>query len=148
LSVDPEAIDPVAFADQVGKTPDAELEAGMRSDARRLVLNEIFKRMQSRLRAGAAAGVNSVIHWKIGGRPDGGADHYELVVRDGACRLSETPREQPTVTLKMGAVDFLKLVTGHADGPSLFMQGKLAVDGDLTLAARLPVLFELPRAAT
>ena len=148
MSTGPEAIDPIAFADQVGKTSDAELEAGMRSEARPLVLNEIFRRMQDHVRPGAAAGVNSVIHWKIGGRPDGGSDDYELVVRDGACRLSETPGQRPDVTLKLSAVDFLKLVTGKVDGPSLFMQGKLAVDGDLTLAARLPVMFELPRAAT
>jgi putative sterol carrier protein len=148
VNAGPEAIDPSAFADQVGKTPDAELEQGMRSEARPLVLNEIFRRMQSHLRPQAAAGVNSVIHWKIGGRPDGGVDHYELVVRDGTCRLSGTPGERPNVTLKLGAVEFLKLVTGNVDGPTLFMQGKLAVDGDLTLAARLPVLFELPRAAT
>jgi putative sterol carrier protein len=67
-------------------------------------------------------------------------------VKGRAAELHKPPSHEPSVTLKLGAVPFLKLVTGNADGPSLFLSGKLKIEGDLILAARLPGLFEIPRA--
>ena len=46
----------------------------------------------------------------------------------------------------IGGVDFVRLVTGNASGPRLFVFGKLKVRGDLFLAARMPSLFALPGA--
>ena len=53
------------------------------------ILSEIFRRMAEHFRADAARDTDAVIHWRIGGRPDGGADEYETVIRDGACEVHE-----------------------------------------------------------
>lgn len=50
------------------------------------------------------------------------------------------------MTLKLKPLAFLKLVTGNAEGPMLFLRGKLKIDGDLMTAARLTDLFAIPRA--
>jgi putative sterol carrier protein len=46
----------------------------------------------------------------------------------------------------MKPVDFLKLVTGNAAGPMLFMTGKLKIEGDLMFAATVQSLFRIPGA--
>ena len=42
--------------------------------------------------------------------------------------------------------DFLKLATGNASAPVLFMTGKLKVKGDLGFAAGFMSLFNIPKA--
>ena len=52
------------------------------------------------------------------------------------------------VTIKVDPVDFLKLAANQATGPTLFMTGKLKLEGDLMLASRLTSFFRIPTAAT
>jgi putative sterol carrier protein len=49
------------------------------------------------------------------------------------------------VTLVVDPVNFLKLVTGNANGPELFLRRKLRIKGDLIFAAQVPGLFTIPR---
>ena len=59
-----------------------------------------------------------MIHWRIGGRSDGGADEYETVIRDGACEAHRgLAPEEPRVAFAIDGADFLKLVTGNVAGP-------------------------------
>jgi putative sterol carrier protein len=143
--IDTSQIDPAAFARQVRETPEAELEAGMQSENRQLILDEIFGRFAAHLRPGRSEGVDAVLHWKILDRPGGGYDHYELVVRSSTCVVNQPPQEEPAVTFKLGPVDFLQLVTGNVAGPMLFLRGKLKIEGSIQLAASLPALFEIPK---
>ena len=143
--VDAAAVDPQEFAAQLGSTPDEQLEAGMKSEARPMVLDEIFKRMGEFLKPEAARGVDAVVHWKILDRPDGGFDHYELVIKDGRASVTNEPQHEPRVSFSVGAVDFLKLVTGNANGPILFTTGRLKIIGDLVFAAQIAGMFRIPR---
>jgi len=128
----------------VREVPDRDLEALMASDQRPVVLGEIFGRMAEHFRPEEAAGIDAVVHFKVLDRPGGGYDHYEIVVRDGACRVSERPGLPPRVTIRIKPVDFLKLVTDNASGPVLFLRGRLRLDGDVMLASRLTGLFRIP----
>ncbi len=49
------------------------------------------------------------------------------------------------VSFTIGGGDFLKLVTGNAAGPTLFMSGKLKIKGDLMFAASAASLFTIPK---
>ena len=144
--IDTSAVDPKEFAAQLANTPDEQIAAGMQSEARGLVLDEIFRRMSEHFRSEAARGVDAVVHWKILDRPDGGYDLYEVVIKDGHCTLSDTPQhEEARTTFSIGPVDFLKLVTGNANGPILFTTGKLKIKGDLPFAAQMAGLFTIPK---
>ena len=143
--VDTAAVDPQEFAAQLGSTPDEQLEAGMQSEARGMVLDEIFNRMGEYLKPETARGVDAVVHWKITGRPDGGFDHYELVIKDGGASVTNQPQHEPRVTFSVGAVNFLKLVTGNASGPILFTTGRLKISGDLVFAAQIAGMFRMPK---
>jgi putative sterol carrier protein len=146
VSVDPAGVDPAQFARVVADTPDRELEQGMLSDNRGLVLDEIFKRMEEHFDAERAAGVDAIVDWKVLDRPGGGYDHYRVEIADGACRVHRDPGEgDPRVTFRVRPVDFLKLVTGNSSGPQMFITGRLKIEGDLMLAARVQGFFEIPR---
>jgi putative sterol carrier protein len=137
-------VDPAQFAQSVAKTSDDDLADGMRSEYRGIVLDGIFQGMVDHFEPSKAEGVEAVIHWKIGGRDDG-HDTYEVVIENGACAYSKEPKREPRITFTVDGVDFLKLVTGNASGPRMFMFGKLKIEGDLLFAARVQGLFKMPR---
>ena len=68
-------------------------------------------------------------------------------IRDGACQVTPCCGERPDATLTLDPVSFLKLVAGHARGPSLMLRGKLRPAGDIRLARRLPEMFRPPTTA-
>jgi putative sterol carrier protein len=140
------SVDPKQFAQPVKNAPADQLKAVMQSEQRGKVLDEIFGRMPGLFRADRAGSTNAVIHWNVGDRPDGGVDTYELVIANGACTLSPEPANEPKLSLTVGAVDFLKVVSGNGNPVMLFMTGKLKAKGDLGLAANIANLFDIPKA--
>jgi putative sterol carrier protein len=142
-------VDPAAFAKVIADTPDDQLAAGMASENRALVLEEIFKRMEEHFDADGAKGTEAIVDWKIWDKPEGGYDHWRIEIANGTCRVVPDPGEDPParVTFKVKPVDFLKLVTGNASGPQMFITGRLKIDGDLMFAARVQGFFKVPTAS-
>ena len=140
-SIDTSAVEPEEFARTISKTPDDQLHEAMQSPMREQIIGEIFKRMEEHYRGGAQA---AVIHWRITGRADGTEDVWEAVVAEGACSTSPEPTSEPRVTLRMDGVNFLKLVSGNASGPMMFMTGKLKIEGDLMFSAQIQSMFTIP----
>jgi hypothetical protein len=142
---DPATMAPREFSRLVKKTPADELRRLMHGERREPILHELFVQMPGVFRRERAGSINAVIHWNIGDRPDGGSDVYELVISGGSCRLSTRPERQPNLTLSLGGVDFLNLVTGNAHAVMLVMRGKLKTKGDAGLVAKFPSLFDVPK---
>jgi putative sterol carrier protein len=140
------SVDPGRYAALVAEASDEELAEGVRQN-RDVLLEEVFRQMPEHFRTDHAPDLRTVIEWRIGDRQGGGHDRYQLVIEDGSCRAVRDGEAEPVVTFTIGAVDFLKLITGNAAGPMLFTFGRLKVRGDLLLAARLPRLFAIPRPA-
>ena len=134
------------FASLIASASDEQLAAAMSGPGREAALREIFRRMAEHVDPQRARGHEAVVHFQIRGRPDGGYDHFEVVVHDGQCTVSDTPGQEPRVTVKLGAVDFLKLITNQASGPGLFMTGKLKLEGDLMFATQITSFFRIPTA--
>jgi putative sterol carrier protein len=139
------SVDPKQFAQIVKSTPDSKIAEVMQSDLRGKILNEVFGRMPSLFRADKAGSTNAVIHWILTGRPDGGVDTYEVVIENATCHVSEPPERDPKLSLTMGPVEFLKIVSGGANPVMLFMTGKVKAKGDLGLAANIANLFNIPK---
>lgn len=137
---------PAEFVKLVKGTPEAKLTAAMRGEQRRPVLDAIFAKMPSLFRADRAGSTSAVIHWNLTGRPDGGADVYELTIENGTCEVSSTPAREARLAVTLGAVDFLKLIVGAANPAMMFMMGKLKAKGDIALATNIAKLFDMPRA--
>jgi putative sterol carrier protein len=130
----------------VAGATDQQLEELMASEARKEILDDIFRRMAEHVDGERAREITAVLHWKIYDRPEGGYDHYEVVLEGGTCIVSEAPAREPAVTLKLKPADFLKLVSGSSSGPTMFMTGKLKLEGDVMLASRLTSMFHIPKA--
>ena len=73
---------------------------------------------------------------------------YEAVIKDGTVTVNDSPTtDSPKLTVTADPVPFLKLVTGQESGPTMFMKGKLKIEGDLMFATRLTSFFRIPSAA-
>ena len=140
-------VDETQLVQIVAGATDQQLEELMASEARKEILDDVFRRMTEHVDGERARDVTTVLHWKIFDRPDGGYDHYEVVLEGGECSVSDSPTREPAVTLKLNPADFLRLVSGSASGPTMFMTGKLKLEGDVMLASRLTSLFHIPKAA-
>ena len=136
-------LSPEAFARIVRDASDEQLAAGLSAN-RELILGQVFAQMPDNLEAGAAADVDAVVEWRIGGREGGGHDAWQVTIRGGRATVERGTPAQPDVVFEIGPVDFLRLVARVEEGPLMFMHGRLRVDGDLVLAVRLPQLFRLP----
>ncbi|MBF9131329.1 SCP2 sterol-binding domain-containing protein [Plantactinospora sp. S1510] len=139
------SVEPKEFAQLVKSTPDDKLAEVMSGDLRGTILDAVFGRMPALFRADRAGSTNAVIHWTITGAADGGSDTYEIVIENGTCQVSETPSRDPKLSLTMGPVEFLKIVSGGANPVMMFMTGKLKAKGDLGLAANIANLFDIPK---
>lgn len=147
MGIDPAAVDPAAFVKAVAETPEDELAAGLATQqVRDLVLDGIFTQMAEHFDGAKAGHTEAVIEWQILDKPGGGHDRYQVVVTGGTCSVEKDGAHAPRVTFKLKPVDFLKLVTGNAAGPTMFMTGKLKIDGDLMFAAGVQALFRVPTA--
>jgi putative sterol carrier protein len=142
-------VGPEDFAALMGSVSDDDLKTMMNGPLRKQVLDEIFNRMADHIEEGKIGSTEAVVHFKILDRPEdqgGGYDQYEVIFENGTAKLSETPNRDATVTIKVRPVDFLKLASNRASGPTLFMTGKLKLEGDLMLASRLTSFFRIPTA--
>ena len=143
-AIDTASVDPEEFARNISKVSDDQLAEAMASPLRPTILNEVFGRMEEHFHADRASNVDAVIHWRIGGGPSGAENHYEVIVREGELSHTDEPSEEPRVTFKMDGATFLKLVTGNASGPMLFMTGRLKIEGDMMFAPQVQSLFKIP----
>jgi putative sterol carrier protein len=139
------AVDAAEFARMIALATDEQIAQGINGPQRKMVLDEIFYRMAEHVDPVKAKDAEAVVHWKILDRPDGGYDHYEVVLKDGRCTVTDSPEAEARVTMRVGPVDFLKLVSGKSPGPVMFMTGKLRIEGDLLFASQMTSLFRIPR---
>jgi putative sterol carrier protein len=145
-TVDPSKVDANELAKNMSQATDEQLAEVMSGPMRDQILDEIFHRMEEHFRADAARDTDAVIHWRIGGREDGAYDEFESVISGGACKVHRGfESEGARVTFTIGGADFLRLVTGNAAGPMLFMSGRLKIEGDMMFAASAASLFTIPK---
>lgn len=129
----------------VRDTPPHRLDQVMRSPVRRVVLDSIFWQMPQRLDRSRAAGLRSSIRWQITGRTDGAADTYHLEFADGRCRVIRGEREtQARVTITVDGAELVRIATGSSDPMRAYFSGRLALAGDIMVAAKLVSLFRVP----
>ena len=126
---------------------DTQLEERIASDRDR-ILRAIFAQMPEYFDPGVADGMDAVVEWRILGRPEGGYDTFQMIIRERQCRVAEGIDTEPHVTISIGPVPFVRVVTGQQNPIRLFTFGRLSVQGNLVLAARVSRLFQIPSVAS
>jgi putative sterol carrier protein len=134
--------DAATLARVARRTPDPLLRAATLPPLRPFVIGEIFRRMPSQLRGGAAP-PDAVIRWDIGDAD--GAETWYLVFAGGRARTTtRPPEENPRTTLTATPLDFLRLAAGTEPPMAMFQGGRIRISGDLFFAAQLQSMFEIP----
>ena len=141
--IDPTQISPEEFAALVSNVDDGQLQEAIRGVGTEQVLDRVFEGMQERFRPDRAQDVDARIQWVV--TDDGNEYPYATSISGGRCEISKGSVEDPKVALTTDIVSFAKLVTGNAQGPQLFMTGKLKVSGDLMFSQRITGFFDQPR---
>ncbi|MET0594356.1 MAG: SCP2 sterol-binding domain-containing protein, partial [Polyangiaceae bacterium] len=81
---------------------------------------------------------NAVFQFELAG-DDGG--QYNITVNDGTMKVETGTAATPSVTIKMAAADYLKLVNGQLNGTMAYMKGQMKVTGNLMLAQKMQAVF-------
>ena len=87
-----------------------------------------------------AVGINTVIQYRLTG-PEAG--DYIITIQDAKCKVTEGIAPNAKMTLSADANDFRNIILGRMDPTMAFMQGKLKLLGDFTLAMKLTSLFKM-----
>jgi SCP-2 sterol transfer family len=133
------------FAQAVRNAPEERLDRLMRSPARRVLLETIFWQMPRHIDPENVKSMNCTIRWRITGKSDGEADVYDLLLADGNCRVVRGPgTSPPKLTITVDGAEFLRLATGNSDPVKAYFTGRVALAGDVMVAAKASSLFRLP----
>ncbi len=100
----------------------------------------VFEQMKSRLTEEKAKKINASYFFDIGG-DEGGKWSVDLTKpADWVTTTSEVTAAQCTITVPKSE-DWVALATGKLNPTMAFMQGKIKVKGDMTLALKLQSLL-------
>jgi alkanesulfonate monooxygenase SsuD/methylene tetrahydromethanopterin reductase-like flavin-dependent oxidoreductase (luciferase family)/putative sterol carrier protein len=108
-------------------------------------LPAIFRGMESALVAERAEGVAAEIQYELRGRD--GLRHWVVAIKDGRASSRPGAAADPEVTMRASVPDFVRIVAREAFAPKLLLEGRLELEGDYLLAARLDEMFGGQRAS-
>jgi putative sterol carrier protein len=100
---------------------------------------QVFADMNGRITAEKAKKINSTYLFDIGG-PDGGKWFADLTKEAGPYIEKKDAEAKCTITVPK-AEDWVAIATGKMNATSAFMQGKIKVKGDMSLAMKLQTLL-------
>ncbi len=142
-TIDPTQVTPDEFAQLVKSASDDEVLSTIRSAGTKDVLDRIFQGMQERFLPEKAQGNEATVQWVV---TDEGSEYpYVTDIKNGTCEVREGTAPDPRVELNTDLLSFIKLITGQAQGPQLFMSQKLKIKGDLMFSAKITSFFDTPK---
>lgn len=85
-----------------------------------------------------AGDIEAVIQLDLSG-DNGGQWHFTIA--DGTCQVAEGAADNPAMTLIATADDLYGVFMGETNAMAAFMQGKIKVAGDMSLALKMQTMF-------
>lgn len=83
-------------------------------------------------------GMDSTILFDISGEEGG---QWTVTIDNGRVNVEEGATDSPTITVEATAQDLEALMKGDLNAMAAFMQGRLKVKGDMSMAMQLQKLF-------
>ena len=101
-------------------------------------IKSIFPEMAARLIPEKAEGLNVLIQFDLSG-DNGGL--YWVKIADGKAQSGDGTVDNPSMTLKASADDWLAVSTGQLNAMQAFMSGKIKIQGDMGIAMKMQTMF-------
>ena len=105
-----------------------------------LSIQSLMDRMQSAFMPDKAAGYDVTIQVELTGEAGG---NWVVTIKNQQCSVAQGTIANPTLKMSGDAQTVMDVFSGKQDGVRAYMQGKLRVSGDISLAMRLTSLFKL-----
>lgn len=103
-------------------------------------LNDLFETMKSKFNADKADGMDALYQFVLTGETDA---NYWVHIKDQNAEVHEGVSDSPDTTFTAKADDYADIVHGRTNAMQAFMQGKLKIKGDMSLAMKLQSVFAL-----
>jgi putative sterol carrier protein len=132
-------VDPAQLAEVVKGLSDEELAVSMKDMGIDDTLKNIFEGMRDSFKPEAAKDVNATVQYDID--TGEGVKQWSVTFADGSCSVKDSPTDDPRLTIAIGLVDFVRLILNQAQGPQLFMSGKMKLQGDMMWAMQMQNYF-------
>ena len=139
------ALPTAEFVAVIKNTSDKDVKQVMSGPGREGVITSVFEKMPEFFRGERAGQLAATTHWTVT-NDAGPADEWTVRIADGACTTARGHEGDPNASLVMGPLEFLKLISRSGNPVMMFMTGKLKVKGDVSLAANIGNLFDVPKA--
>ena len=131
-----------ALARLVRGATDEQLERRFGSD---FAQRAIFTGMARQFEPKFAYGFEGDIAYELSHHGNGKApSRWTVRVRDDAASVIAGVDGSPAITFKLSVPDFARLIAEVVDPQELLFSGRFDVEGDLTLATRVPEMFGAP----
>jgi putative sterol carrier protein len=101
-------------------------------------VREVFEEIPAHFNADAWGSQNATLQFNITG-DDGGT--WTAKIDNGKLTVSEGAAENADMTVTTSGNDMLAMVNGELNAVSAFMQGRVRIDGDMSLAMKLQSLL-------
>ncbi len=105
-----------------------------------MTIAELMSKLPSAFLPEKAVGVDAILQFNFTGTDAGS---WYATIRDGKCSLAQGSSSTARMTLTADSGDFVRIITGQLDGMQAFMQGKLKLAGDISLATKLLSMFKM-----
>ncbi len=102
-------------------------------------ISEISQMMTDGFVAEKAAGTNAIIQFDLSG--DNGGQFW-VHINDGSIETGKGVHDDPKMTLKADADDWVKVSKGELNAMQAFMSGKIKIQGDMSLAMKMQTMFK------
>ena len=135
-----------ALARFVDGASDTEIERRFGSQAAQRAL---LVGMARSFEPSMAFGFEGEIEYELSRRSDGDgaaparSDRWTIRIAGDKARVVPGPGTEPTVTGRMGLVDFVRIAAGGSPMPA-FLEGRVELEGDLAVARRMTEMFGGP----
>ncbi len=99
---------------------------------------EIFDAMPGRLLPEQAGDLNATILFDLSGE---GGGQWLLTLANKQATVIQGAAPNPTMTFSASASDYVAIINGDLNAMQAFMQGKVKIKGDMSLALKLQTIF-------
>ena len=106
-----------------------------------ITIQQMMEHMPEAFLPDRAVGMNAVIQCRFTGAEAG---DWIVTIHDNKCMVETGIATRPQLTLTMDSKDYKDLALGKLNGMTAYMQGKIKMSGDISLAMKFTNIFKVP----